>query len=81
MATGEFHRRPNSASKMFWAEAVATEVRSAVTVMTVKRMLLTARLKPVWRRINKAKVPPRSRADDPPSASSLKTFAAGGNMT
>jgi hypothetical protein len=44
---------------MFWAEAVATEVRSVVTVMPVMRVLLTPRLKPVWRRINKAKVPPR----------------------
>ena len=61
LVTGEFHRRPNSASKMFWAEAVATEVRSVVTVMPVTRMSLTPRLKRVWRRINKANGPP-SRA-------------------
>src|SRR5262249_45251718 len=43
---------------MFWAEAVATEVRSVVAVMPVTRMSLTPRLKRVWRRINKAKGPP-----------------------
>src|SRR5262249_45416469 len=43
---------------MFWAEAVATEVRSVVTVMPVMSMLLTPRLKRVWRQINKAKGPP-----------------------
>ena len=56
--------RPNSASKKFCAEAVATDVRSAVTVMPVTRISLTPRLKRVWRRIHKAKVPD-SRAGDP----------------
>src|SRR5438094_5051437 len=57
-------RRPNSASKMFWAEAVATEVRSIVTIMPVTKTSFTPRLKRVWRRINKAKVPD-TRDDDP----------------
>ena len=64
--TGELHGRPNIASKMFWAEAVATEVRSVVTVMPVMRMPLT-RLKRVWRRTKKAEGP-KSHTDDPPSA-------------
>ena len=81
MVTGEFHRRPNSASKMFWAEAVVTKVRSVVTVMPVMRMLLTPRLKRVWRRINKAKGPPDSRADDPQAHHLSMPSAAGGNMT
>src|SRR5262249_5204652 len=43
---------------MFWAEAVAKEVRRVVTVMPVTRVPVTPRLKRVWRRINKAKGPP-----------------------
>src|SRR5262249_10630061 len=58
---------------MFWAEAVATEVRSVVTVMPVTRMPLTPRLKRVWRRINKAKGPPIARQRSP-GAPSLNGF-------
>jgi len=72
--------RPNSASKMFWAEAVATEVRSVVTVIPVTRMCLTPRLKRVWRRISKAKGPRLARHD--PQAHRLPMpSAAGGSMT
>ena len=63
--------KPNSASKMFWAEAVATEVRSVVTVMPVMRMPLTPRLKRVWRRAKKAKGSPELRTDDPPRRTTL----------
>src|SRR6476620_9371231 len=59
---------------MFWAEAVATEVRSVVTVMPVMRMPLTPRLKRVWRRAKKAKGSPESRTHDPPSAPLSLTF-------
>src|SRR5215831_14555949 len=76
LVTGEFHRRPNSASKMFWAEAVATEVRSVVTVMPVTRMPLTPRLKRVWRRINKARVPRLARRRSP-GAPSFNSFGDG----
>src|SRR6516164_937972 len=58
---------------MFWAEAVATEVRSVVTVMPVTRKPLTPRLKRVWRRINKAKVPRLARRRSP-GAPSLNDF-------
>src|SRR5262249_15296538 len=58
---------------MFWAEAVATEVRSVVTVMPVTRMPLTPRLKRVWRRINKAKGPRIARQRSP-GAPSLNGF-------
>jgi hypothetical protein len=59
---------------MFWAEAVATEVRSVVTVMPVMRMPLTPRLKRVWQRTKKAKGSPESRTDDPPGAPLSLTF-------
>src|SRR3977135_2595092 len=59
---------------MFWAEAVATEVRSVVTVMPVMRMPLTPRLKRVWRRTKKAKGSPELRTDDPPGAPLSLTF-------
>jgi len=59
IAKGEFQRRPNSASKMFWAEAADTEVASIATVMPVTSMPLTPRLKRVWRRINKPNGSPR----------------------
>src|SRR6516165_7571621 len=68
--------RPNSASKIFWAEAEATEVRSVVAVTPVTRMSLTPRLKRVCRRINKAKGPP-TRAPTIPSAPSFNTFGDG----
>src|SRR6266516_6938047 len=68
--------RPNSASKKFCAEAVATEVRSVVTVMPVTRMSLTPRLKRLWRRINKAKDPP-TRAPTIPRRTSLNAFGGG----
>ena len=73
--------RPNSASKKFWAEAVATDVSSVVAVMPVTSIPLTPRLKRVWRRINKAKVPP-TRAPTIPRRSLLSIAPApGGNMT
>ena len=72
--------RPNSASKMFCAEAVATEVRSVVTVMPVTSISLTPRLKPVWRRISKAKGPRLARPRSPGAALSMPS-AAGGSMT
>ena len=68
--------RPNGASKMFWAEALATKVRSVVTVMPVTRMSLTPRLKRVWQRSNKAKVPD-SRANHPQAHHSSITFGGG----
>src|SRR5215471_20543499 len=68
--------RPNSASKMFWAEAVATEVRSVVTVTPVTRMCLTPRLKRVWRRISTAKGPRLARPMIP-RRSSLNGFGGG----
>src|SRR5262249_2688767 len=62
-------------SKMFWAEAVATEVRSVVTVMPVTNMPLTPRLKQVWR--DKAQDSAELRANDSPGAPSLNTFGGG----
>src|SRR6266480_2602188 len=59
---------------MFWAEAAATEVTSVVTMMPVTR---TPRLKPVWRRINKAEGSPESRADDSPCAPFIDIFGFG----
>src|SRR5262249_34974288 len=67
LAAGEFQRRPNSASKKFWAEAEALELTSVVAVMPGTSMLLTPRLKRGWRRINKAKDSPQSPADGSPS--------------
>src|SRR5262249_51562624 len=61
---------------MFWAEAVATEVRSIVTVMPVTRMSLTPRLERLGRRINKARLPRRARRG-PPGAQSLNAFGGG----
>jgi hypothetical protein len=69
--------RPNSASKKFWAEAVATDVSSVVAVMPVTSIPLTPRLKRVWRRINKAKVPPDSCADDPQAQPALDSAGGG----
>jgi hypothetical protein len=65
---------------MFWAEAVATQVTSVVTVMPVTNMPLTPRLKRVWRRIDKAKDSPESRADEQAHRLSIPS-AAGGNVT
>src|SRR5262245_39006708 len=61
---------------MLWAEAVATEVISVVTVMPLTSMPLTPRLKP-WRWINKAKDSAESCAHDSPYALSLNTFGGG----
>src|SRR5215470_12801009 len=77
LATGEFQRRPNSASKKFWAEAEALEMTSVVAVMPVTKIPLTPRLKRVWRRINKAKDSPPSRADGSPYALALTNFSSG----
>ena len=71
---GEVHRRPNSASKMFWAEAVATEVTSVVTVMPVTKMSLTPRLKRVCRRINKVQHSPELRTNHSPRRNLSITF-------
>src|SRR5215831_5288789 len=79
LATGEFQRRPNSASKKFWAEAEALDVTSIVAVMPVTSMLWTPRRKRVWRRINKRRTPP-SHAVHHTRYRSL-ALAAGGNMT
>jgi hypothetical protein len=46
-------------------------------VMPVTSMLLTPRLKRVWRRINKAKDSPQSRADGSPYALSLTNVSSG----
>jgi hypothetical protein len=59
---------------MFWAEAVATQVRSVVTATPVTRISLTPRLKRIWRRINKAS--PDLRADNP-QAHPVVSSAAG----
>jgi hypothetical protein len=56
---------------------VVTEVTSVAMVMPVTSMPLTPPLKRVWRRINKAKDSPSSRADDSPGAPSLDTFGGG----
>jgi hypothetical protein len=66
--------RPNSASKKFCAEAVATDVSSVVAVMPVTSIPLTPRLKRVWRRINKAK---DSCADDPQAQPALDSAGGG----
>jgi hypothetical protein len=56
-------------------------VSSVVAVMPVTSIPLTPRLKRVWRRINKAKVPP-THAPTIPRRSLLSIApAAGGNMT
>src|SRR5262249_41075909 len=73
---GEGTRRPNSASKKFWAEAVAAAVSSVVTVTPVTSMDLTPRLKPLWRRMIKAKSP-RSRRRIPPAHHLSITFGGG----
>src|SRR5215831_8711366 len=81
LATGEFQRRPNSASKKFWAEAEALEMTSVVAVMPVTKITLTPRLKRVWRRINKAKDSPSHAPTVPHTRYRSLTLAAGGNMT
>ena len=62
---------------MFWAEAVATELTSIVTVMPVTSMSLTPRLKRVCRRINKVQHPSELRANDPARAPFLNNFGGG----
>src|SRR6266481_1741340 len=75
--TGELQRRPNSASKTFWAEAADTEVASIAMAMPVTSMPLTPRLKRVWRRINKPNGSPR-RAPTIPQAHHLTISLASG---